>query len=443
MKNYSLGLSLTMACVLCFASHAMARTIMVTNLADSGPGSLREAITSANGNSQPDIICFKKNLSGTITFTSGPIDITGELMIDGSGASRIKFSGNNASRIFNLVKNSVQTPNVSISNVTIADACNKIKDNLGAITATRGGAILNDGGTLRLTRVTMRNNRTIDISQSTVVGGGAVVNSGFATLVATNCLFVDNVASGGSNYAFGGAIGSVTNSLATIENCTFIGNEVTSGGTSYGGAIGNFGGSQLDVIKCVFDDNTACGSDANEKAFGGAIATRPGTVDSTGSLTEIDNCRFRSNRALSAAGEPDAGGGALYNERSTLLVEWSSFLRNEAVGGNASGGAIFATGIDDDEPFTEINRCHFTGNMAQAGTGGLAAGGALHNTFGLMSLTQTTINHNLADGGNDGQGIGGGLYNLGTATADQKTSRRIVENMASTSFDDVFGLVIE
>ena len=36
----------------------------------------------------------------------------------------------------------------------------------------------------------MRNNRTIDISQSTVVGGGAVVNSGLATLVATDCLFV-------------------------------------------------------------------------------------------------------------------------------------------------------------------------------------------------------------------------------------------------------------
>lgn len=70
------------------------------------------------------------------------------------------------------------------------DACNTIKDDLGAITATRGGAILNDGGTLRLTHVTMRNNRTIDISQSTVVGGGAVVNRGRATLVATDCLFV-------------------------------------------------------------------------------------------------------------------------------------------------------------------------------------------------------------------------------------------------------------
>ena len=382
----------------------MAGTIMVTNLADSGPGSLRAAITSANGNSQPDIICFKKKLSGTIPFTSGPMDITGELMIDGPGASRITFSGNNASRIFNLVKNSVQTPNVTINNVTIADACNTIKDDLGAITATRGGAILNDGGTLRLTHVTMRNNRTIDISQSTVVGGGAVVNSGLATLVATDCLFVNNIASGGSRYSFGGAIGNVTESLATIENCAFIGNELTSRGTSYGGAIGNLGQSSLTVINCVFDDNTARGSDANEKAFGGAIATRPGTVDQSGSVTEIDCCLFTRNLALNTAEAADAGGGALYNERSMLSVEWSSFLRNEAVGGNA-------------------------------------AGGALHNALGLMSLAHTTINANLADGGSNGEGIGGGLYNLGTVTADKETIRRIVGNKASTSNDNVYGPV--
>lgn len=439
MKNYSLGLSLTMASVLCFASPTMARTITVTNLADSGQGSLRAAITSANEEAQADTIRFKKHLSGTIIFTSGPMDITSELMIDGPGASRMTFSGNNTHRIFNLVPKS----SLSVNNVTIADACHKRQDDLTTITVTRGGAILNDGGTLRLMRVTMRNNRTIDIEGSDVVGGGAVVNSGFATLVASHCLFVDNVASGGRRYAFGGAIGNVTDSVAMIDNCTFIGNEVTSGGTNYGGAIGNFGRSQLDMIKCVFDDNTARGSGANEKAFGGAIATRPGTVDATGSMTEIDSCRFRGNRALSTTGEANAGGGALFNERSTLWVEWNSFLRNEAVGRNASGGAIMATGADGDTPLTQINRCHFTGNMAEADTGGLAAGGALHNTFGLMGLTQTTIDDNLADGGDDGRGLGGGLYNLGTATADQKTRRRIVDNWASTCFDDAFGLVMK
>ena len=87
-----------------------------------------------------------------------------------------------------------------------------------------------------------------------------------------------------------------------------------------------------------------------------------------------------------------------------LSVEWSSFLRTEAGGGNA-------------------------------------AGGALHNALGLMSLAHTTINANLADGGSNGEGIGGGLYNLGTVTADKETIRRIVGNKASTSNDNVYSPV--
>ena len=101
----------------------------------------------------------------------------------------------------------------------------------------------------------------------------------------------------------------------------FIGNEVTSRGTSYSRAIGNLGRSQRTVIHCVFDDNTARGSDANEKAFGGAIATRPGTVDKSGSMTEIDCCLFTRNRALRAAGAADAGGGALHNALGLMSLD--------------------------------------------------------------------------------------------------------------------------
>lgn len=432
--------------------------IMVTNLADAGNGSLRAAVASANVNPGADVIRFQGNLAGTITLTSGQMEIADALTIDGPGTSRITISGNNASRVFKMGPGT----DVSIDDLTIANARNTIQDDVGII-VTRGGAILNDGGTLRLARVAMLNNVTIDTGSgsglSRVVGGGAVVNSGNATLTATSCLFVGNIASGGTSYAFGGAIGSVTDSVAVITNCTFIGNVATSGGTSYGGAIGNFGSSLLTVVGCTFDSNVAIGTDVGEDAFGGAIATRPGTVVSSGSSTTIDKSLFTNNRAVGAVGGVgqtggDAGGGALYNVESTLIVGRSKFLGNQAIGGdggisggNAFGGAIDATGVNAEAPpLTRISGSTFIGNLALSGnggggTGGLAAGGGLYNAMGQMSLGQSTIVGNLALGGRKGRGIGGGLYNLATVTADRQTFRAIVGNFASTSHENVYGTV--
>lgn len=458
MKLLATGLFSGITCVMCFASPTSAQSILVTNLADSGNGSLRAAIASANANPGADVIRFQSRLAGTITLTSGQMEITGTLVIDGPDALQITVSGNNASRIFKMGPGT----EVAIDDLTFANSRNTIQDDIGII-LTRGGAILNDGGTLRLTRVTMLNNVTIDNGSgselSRVVSGGAVVNTGNAKLAATNCLFVGNTARGGTNYVFGGAIGSVTNSVAVIENCIFLGNTATSGGTSYGGAIGNFGGSQLTISGCTFGNNTACGTDTGEKAFGGAITTRPGTVVNSGSTTTIDKSLFIINYAIGAAGQAgqsggDAGGGALSNVESTLTIGRSTFAGNQALGrsggingGSAFGGAIEATAVNDEAPpLTQISRCQFNGNIAQSGdgdtgSGGLAAGGAVYNAVGNMDLRQSTIVGNLAHDGHNGQGVGGGLYNLATVTADRQTNWMIVGNFASSSDDNVFGPV--
>lgn len=426
--------------------------ILVTNLADSGAGSLRAAVATANANPGADVIRFQGNLAGTIVLTSGQMEITDALTIDGPGAARLTISGNNASRVFKMGPGT----QLAIDDLTIANATNTTHDDIG-ILVSRGGAILNDGGNLTLTRMTFRNNQTIDTGTapgaSAVVGGGAVVNSGSAHLMATNCLFVGNTASGGLNYAFGGAIGNVTNSMAVIENCKFIDNVATAGATSYGGAIGNFGSSQLTVTNCTFEGNTARGTDPGEKAFGGAIATRPGTVVSSGSTTTIDRSWFFNNRAIGGAGAGQAGGaaggGALYNVESTLIAGRSRFVGNQAVGGNgtsggnAFGGAIEATAVNPAAPpVTNIEGSQFFCNQAIAGksdggTSALAAGGALFNAFGQMDLARSSIVGNAARG-RQGQGIGGGIYNLATLTTDKRTRRSICWNSASTSHNNVY-----
>jgi hypothetical protein len=56
-------------------------TFTVTNLFDSGPGSLRQAVLSANAHPGADVIDFAHGLHGTIALTSGQLSITGDLTI--------------------------------------------------------------------------------------------------------------------------------------------------------------------------------------------------------------------------------------------------------------------------------------------------------------------------------------------------------------------------
>src|SRR5262249_35750823 len=60
---------------------ALPSAFMVTNLLDSGAGSLREAVVAANANPGADTIDFAT--TGTIALTTGQLDITDSVAING------------------------------------------------------------------------------------------------------------------------------------------------------------------------------------------------------------------------------------------------------------------------------------------------------------------------------------------------------------------------
>ena len=83
----------------CSAPSARAASLTVTNLNDSGPGSLRQAILDA---APGDTISFGSQLSGTLVLLSGQLTIDKDLTIVGPGTSRVALAGANYSRVITV-----------------------------------------------------------------------------------------------------------------------------------------------------------------------------------------------------------------------------------------------------------------------------------------------------------------------------------------------------
>lgn len=187
-KSY-ITLSLAMLTLL-FSVSVNAATYTVSNLNDSGAGSLRQAILDANGTADNDVIEFSVN--GTITLTSGEllIDNNGTLTINGpTNGTGVIVSGNNASRGFNINVSAI----AEINYLTVSNCSGVI-----------GGGIINQG-TLTLNSSTISNNDaligagifnsgTLTLNNSTVSGntnGSAINNQGPLTI--NNSTISDNV----------------------------------------------------------------------------------------------------------------------------------------------------------------------------------------------------------------------------------------------------------
>jgi hypothetical protein len=86
-------------------SRELLSVLTVTNNSDSAPGSLRDRIAAA----QPgDVIQFSPLLQGdTITLTSGEIDVSNNITIQGPGPNLLAISGNHSSQIFEVPSSSL------------------------------------------------------------------------------------------------------------------------------------------------------------------------------------------------------------------------------------------------------------------------------------------------------------------------------------------------
>src|SRR5580698_1543822 len=119
--------------VLVLAGGATASTQVVTNSADSGPGTLRSAITNAASGA---VITFDPSLSGATISLSNTLTINTNLTIDASALpGGLQINGNHAVTVFNVASNTL----VFLNSLTITNG----------YSTNNGGGIYN-GGTLTL-----------------------------------------------------------------------------------------------------------------------------------------------------------------------------------------------------------------------------------------------------------------------------------------------------
>jgi hypothetical protein len=461
-------------------------TFTVRNLADSGPGSLRQAVLDANANPGPDVIRFAPAArDGTIALTGGQLNVTDNLTIDGPGAERLAVSGNDVSRVFQI------SPDVAAS--------------IDGLTVTHGHALLRGGGilnagTLTLSDAVVSDNQVVGLPGAVMAVdafGGGILNTGALTVRDT--LFAGNRSTGGDGLPGGpgsGGLGGAIMSLgtasapatATVSHSTFLGNQAAGGAagagspftrSGIGGAIMNDAGT-FTVRQSLFLDNQAVGGfGGGPVSFGagGAISNVALVGDA---ILSVSSSLFLDNRAVGGAtgngtGPQSGRGGAIANfvagvaplpvtVTATATVTDSALLDNRAIGGAGATGRTGGTGqgggiVNLNGGILTVADSALIGNEAlggagaAGGNGGDGLGGGIFNgapnPFGtpnlLLNRSVVVLNRadggTAGDGGSAGSGLSGGLYLApgGVASADLTA---IFANDASTSDDNVFGALV-
>jgi len=182
-----------------------APVITVTNTDDSGPGSLRQAISDANATSGT-VIQFDPAIAGQTIVLSGVLKGASEFTIEGPVPKGMTISGNLTTQVFEVFNNA----DLVLRNVSIVNG----RDSQGA-------GIQIDKGTVTLDHVLVANN------EAGANGGGIALTGPAAQLVLVNSTVSGNVA------GFGGG-GILSQGSVIIRNSTITSNIAAVAGGFYG-----------------------------------------------------------------------------------------------------------------------------------------------------------------------------------------------------------------
>ena len=318
----------------------------VTNLADSGEGSLRKSINLANQKAGADRIVFEvEGEKQTLELTSGELNITDSLVIDGSGIEELTIDAGGSSRVFDFDDGDYDNLiDVSLSNAIVTGGkSSELKYNKSYLRYIDGdGAGIFNAENLQLSDVAV-------IDNIAAYHGGGISNHG-------NLNIIDSTISNNKAEHFGGAIDNGGN--LTITNSTIDNNTTIYGG---GGGINNGYYTEKSVTTTVTNSDIT----NNHSGYNGG-----GIRNDNGSLVVV-NSNIDNNSATD--------GGGIHSHFGEIIVDRSSIVNNQA---ESNGGGINNVSVD-----MEIVNSTISGNVATDDGGGIYNYGV--STLNISNSTLT------------------------------------------------------
>jgi hypothetical protein len=424
---------------------------VVTTTADSGIGSLRYAIGSAN---RGDTVAFLLPAAATIALAS-PIQIFGNVVIAGPGASTLTISGGNAHQLF------LNAGTLTISGLTLTGGS-------ASVTNLPGGAIYNDGSLTLANDVIGNSTSTVSLRRvphaaarivanargkrphctATYNEGGALYNN--AALVVTGTTFTGNLVMtnvAGCVEGRGGAIYNDTGGSLSSTGDTYQNNSAVQGG-----AVFNESAFPVSFTNDTFNANTGCnafngcptngcsGSTCASFALGNGAAIFD---DVTSVGISVSSSTFENNVAGGASNAATGVGGALLLSGGAPVITGSTFSGNLAGGGhafcsNGQGGAI-AAGVN-----VELDNDTFTNNQASGDN--TSAGGAIYDTASVSGSGDTFTGNGASAVGSacttSASGIGGAVAVPNGSTTVTFGNSTFANNSASGNTEGGGGAII-
>lgn len=369
-------------------------TFVVTNLNDSGAGSLRDAVDRANAAPGADTIVFRGDATeGEITLTGGEIGITDSVDINGPGAGRLIIDAQDLSRIFNIGDDTDAVKKITIRNLSM------VAGNSATDTGTPGGGILTTESLTLINSVVSGCQAPggpgggiyaftpgkVVIKNSKITGNTAGADGAGLWLQADSGIKVINSLVSG-NYAESNGAGVYVHINATgtgdilLKNTTITHNTagINGGGAFLVNERENASGAKTGKI--IVRNTLVTGNDAGDS--GGGIFLQ-------GGRTDIERSTISNN----TAGEH--GGGITDQGLASLTIHRSNVVDNltTAYFDTAGGGGIY---IANDQNVT-IQRSLIAGNTAISNGGGILA------ALSSIKILDSTISENSAGG--DGGGV--------------------------------------